>query len=248
LTFQDAQLRLLTYVRDRIHNGELTERGFARMIGMSQPHMHNVLKGARNLSIEVSDSILNIFHMSILDLESLEELEMNLKSRRPTESSFEVPFLDTPIGPGIPWPARIDPHQHFPTPFSTGTVLQGLTLPGLVMARLAPDPEMVVTLAGYDIALLDTSERERVKPSPEGLYAVERNGGVALRYLRPGARRYYLVTDAELASPDRWEQVSISRKDLSGLIKARVLWLGREKDRKLPMSQRGRFLYEMISS
>jgi hypothetical protein len=243
LTFQDAQLRLLTYVRDRIHNGELTERGFARMIGMSQPHMHNVLKGARNLSIQVSDSILNIFHMSILDLESLEELEMNLKSRRSAEPAFEVPFLDTPIGPGIPGPAGIDPRQHFPTPFPTGTMLQGL-----VMARLAPDPQMVVALTGYDIALLDTSERERVKASPEGLYAVERHGEVVLRYLRPGARRYYLVTDAELASPDRWEQVSISRKDLPGLIKARVLWLGREKDRKLPMSQRGRFLYEMISS
>jgi len=116
------------------------------------------------------------------------------------------------------------------------------------MARLAPDPQMAVTLGGFDTVLLDTSERERLKPSPEGLYAVERSGEVVLRYLRPGARRYYLVTDAELASPDRWEQVSIFRKDLSELIKARVLWLGREKDRKLPMSQRGRFLYEMISS
>jgi plasmid maintenance system antidote protein VapI len=53
LTFQDAQQRLLAYVRDRIHNGELTERGFARMIGISQPHVHNVLKGVRNLSIEI---------------------------------------------------------------------------------------------------------------------------------------------------------------------------------------------------
>ena len=122
------------------------------MIGMSQPHMHNVLKGVRNLSIGVSDSILNIFHMSILDLASLEDLEMNVKSRRPVEPAFEVPYLDTPIGPGIPWPGRIDPRQHFPTPFPTGTILQGL-----VMARLAPDPQMALTLAGYDTTLLDTS-------------------------------------------------------------------------------------------
>jgi plasmid maintenance system antidote protein VapI len=61
LTFQDAQLRLLAYVRDRIHNGELTERGFARMLGVSQPHVHNVLKGVRTLSIDLSDSILNLF-------------------------------------------------------------------------------------------------------------------------------------------------------------------------------------------
>ena len=85
LNFLDAQLRLLTYVRDRIHNGELTERGFARLIGMSQPHVHNVLKGVRNLSISTSDSILNIFHMSILDLASLEDLEDHLRSRRMVE-------------------------------------------------------------------------------------------------------------------------------------------------------------------
>lgn len=243
MNFLDAQLRLLTYVRDRIHNGELTERGFARLIGMSQPHVHNVLKGVRNLSIGTSDSILNIFHISILDLASLEDLEDHLKTRRPLEAAFEVPFLDTPIGPGNPWPASIERRRHSPTPFPLG-----MMLPGLVMARLAADPQMSATLAGYDTALLDTSEKERSRASPEGLYAVERNGEVVLRYLRPGARRYYLVSDAELETPNRWESLSISRKELSRLIRARVLWLGRETDRKIPASQRGRFLYEVISS
>jgi hypothetical protein len=66
--------------------------------------------------------------------------------------------------------------------------------------------------------------------------------------LRPGSRRYYLLTDATLENPAQWEYLHISRSELSELIKARVLWLGREKDRKLPLSQRGRFLYEVISS
>ena len=243
LTFKDAQLRLLTDVRNRIHNGELTERGFARMIGISQPHMHNVLKGVRTLSIGISDSILNIFHMSILDLASPEDLADVLKPGSDAEPVLEVPFLDTAIGPGIPWPDRIDRRNRFPSPFPAGIVP-----PALVMAHLAPDPQMSATLGGYDVALLDTSERHQAKPSPEGLYAVERNGEVVLRYVRPGARCYYLVTDAELEQPDRWEYLSISPTELPGLIKARVLWLGREKDRKLPMHQRGRFLYEVISS
>jgi hypothetical protein len=159
------------------------------------------------------------------------------------EPVFEVPILDRPIGPGIPWPARIDPGQRVRTSVPTGA-----GLPGLVMARLAPDPQMGVTLTGYDMAILDTSERQRARPSPEGLYAVERRGEVVLRYLRPGSRCYYLVTDMTLENPAQWEHLSISRTELSALIKARVLWLGREKDRKLPMSQRGRFLYEVISS
>ena len=58
MTFQDAQLRLLAYVRSQIRNGELTERGFARLIGISQPHVHNVLKGVRNLSPEFFDLAL----------------------------------------------------------------------------------------------------------------------------------------------------------------------------------------------
>jgi transcriptional regulator with XRE-family HTH domain len=243
LTFRDAQLRLLAYVRNRIHNGELTERGFARMLGVSQPHVHNVLKGVRTLSIEISDSILNIFHLSILDLASAEDVEHDVERRTAPESVLEVPFLDTAIGPGIPWPARIDRRNRFPTPVPAGVVAHAL-----VMARLALDPQMGETQRGYDLALLDTSEQQRAKPSPEGLYAVERGGEVVLRYLRPGARCYYLLTDATLENPDQWEHLNISGMDLPVLIKARVLWLGRERDRKRPMSQRGRFLYEVISS
>jgi len=58
LTFQDAQLKLLVYVRRQIRNGDLTERGFARLIGISQPHVHNVLKGVRNLSPNIFDLAL----------------------------------------------------------------------------------------------------------------------------------------------------------------------------------------------
>ena len=66
--FGDAQVKLLAYVRDRIHNGEMTERGFARRIGISQPHAHNALKGVRTLSPQVLDAILRYFHLSLLDL------------------------------------------------------------------------------------------------------------------------------------------------------------------------------------
>jgi len=60
--------RLLETVSYRIGNGEFTERGFARMIGVSQPQVHNVLKGVRNLSPETADLILAKLGISILDL------------------------------------------------------------------------------------------------------------------------------------------------------------------------------------
>jgi hypothetical protein len=60
--------RLRDNLRGRIRNGELTERGLARMTGLSQSHMHNVLKGARIMTPDVADLILRTLKMSLLDL------------------------------------------------------------------------------------------------------------------------------------------------------------------------------------
>jgi len=68
LTFEDARFKLLAYIRNRIRNGDLTERALARQIGISQPHVHNALKGVRTLSPKVLDSILRRFQLSLLDL------------------------------------------------------------------------------------------------------------------------------------------------------------------------------------
>ena len=237
MTFREAQLKLLAYVVDRIHNGELTERGFARFIGISQPHVHNVLKGVRNLSPEISDSILKCFNMSLLDLASVQELEANLKKRKAPVQVAEAAFLDEPIGPGMPWSEGINWRRSYPLPFPALTAQAGL-----IMAELANDPYMYETLSGSDIALLDTSERARLDISPLGLYVVSRGGEAVLRHIRPGGQGFYLVTDAALDIPALWEKVSMPASDFAGIVKARVRWIGRERDRHLSMHQRGRLL------
>jgi hypothetical protein len=68
MDFETLQRRLLSRVRDRVRNGELTERGLARMIGISQPHMHHILKGVRTLSMEIADRILRRLEWTVLDL------------------------------------------------------------------------------------------------------------------------------------------------------------------------------------
>jgi transcriptional regulator with XRE-family HTH domain len=68
MNFQDLQSRLLEHLRQRVHNGEISERGLARLTGVSQPHMHNVLKGKRLLSLEKTDEILHYLKLDILDL------------------------------------------------------------------------------------------------------------------------------------------------------------------------------------
>jgi hypothetical protein len=243
LNIREAQLKLLTYVRDRIHNGELTERGFARLIGISQPHAHNVLKGVRNLSPHIFDLILKAFHISLLDLASLEALEANLKLRKSEDPVPEMGILAAPIGPGMPWPNRINIRQRYPLPFKAQ-----LTPPGIVAARWVQDLAMHETLARFDIAVLDTSLGARSEISPEGLYIVDRSGEAVFRYMRPGVQGCYLIADASKHFPALWERVGISRSDLPNLIRARVLWLGRERDGHLAPGQPGWFLAEPISS
>ncbi|HEX8984649.1 MAG TPA: helix-turn-helix domain-containing protein [Bryobacteraceae bacterium] len=72
--FETLQQRLLERVNSSVRNGDLTERGFARMIGISQPHMHHILKGARGLSVETADRILRLLDLSVEDLLAQETL------------------------------------------------------------------------------------------------------------------------------------------------------------------------------
>jgi transcriptional regulator with XRE-family HTH domain len=256
LTYQDAQLKLLAYVRSQIRNGELTERGLARLIGVSQPHVHNVLKGVRNLSPNVFDLALKYLHLSLLDLIPSDQLEAHLRVRRMPRRSAEVPFLDRPVGPGLPSPANLNPRKSFPLPFDAAHAPANL-----VMASLIADPAMRSTLGSSDVALLDTTPIRPSALAPQGLFVVERGHAAGieavLRYIRPGAQRFYLATDATLDTPADWEPFPVSASELAAAVKARVRWIGRDwigSDRpgrervEDALSQRGRFLYDPISS
>jgi hypothetical protein len=74
MTFLELQQRLLQHLRHRVQSGETTERSLARVAGLSQPHLHNVLKGKKLLSIDMADGILRNLQMGILDLIQPEEL------------------------------------------------------------------------------------------------------------------------------------------------------------------------------
>ena len=79
--FRQLESRLVSTLRDRIRSGELTERGTARLTGLSQPHIHNVLKGKRSLSMDAADSILSAVHLDVADLIPASELISALSRR-----------------------------------------------------------------------------------------------------------------------------------------------------------------------
>ena len=72
--FATLQARLISLINSRINSGEFSERGLARLVGISQPQMHHLLHGARRLSSYVADLILAKLDLSILDLLTPSEL------------------------------------------------------------------------------------------------------------------------------------------------------------------------------
>jgi len=74
MDFHQLQMRFVAFLRERVRSGELTERGLARITRVSQPHIHNVLKEKRFLSMEMSDKMLCRLRMDVLDLMGTEDL------------------------------------------------------------------------------------------------------------------------------------------------------------------------------
>jgi len=67
VNFREFQRRLVAHLHTLVRSGDVTERGLARLTGVSQPHMHNVLKGKRLLSLEMADQIVAQLHLDLLD-------------------------------------------------------------------------------------------------------------------------------------------------------------------------------------
>jgi hypothetical protein len=80
-SFGGLQARLIRFVNDRISNGDSTERALARVLCVSQPQLHHVLKGARKLTPHLADRILACFGMSVLDLLECKDLYAHLNGR-----------------------------------------------------------------------------------------------------------------------------------------------------------------------
>ena len=58
--------RIRSRVNGLINNGQMTERGLAKKTGISQPHIHNVLKGARHMTPEIADLMMRQMKISLL--------------------------------------------------------------------------------------------------------------------------------------------------------------------------------------
>lgn len=99
------QARVLTAARAAVSSGYFTERQLARLCQISQPQLHNALKGARGLSIASTDALAATLKLSIWDLiDDIDRLHsppaLPMRTQpSPTGSPATATAWDTPASP-----------------------------------------------------------------------------------------------------------------------------------------------------
>src|SRR5215467_4202922 len=85
--FKTLQENLRKTLRERIDGGALTGLGLARQTGFKQAHISNFLNRKRSLSLEGMDRVLQVQHLSVLDL--LDPAEVNRRATVPPPGDDE---------------------------------------------------------------------------------------------------------------------------------------------------------------
>jgi len=100
LNFDELIARLRAYIRLRINSGEFTERSLARILRVSQPHLHNMLKGVRRINADFADQVMAKFGINILDLISDEEIWNSFDDKNPdwlAQAAKRKPAAKSPV-------------------------------------------------------------------------------------------------------------------------------------------------------
>jgi hypothetical protein len=224
--FADLHAAVVDCLRTRVKNGQLTERGLARLAGISQPHVHNVLKGTRTLSLDLSDQILYALRLSLLDLIDRDTLVGYLQGT-PEDGLGQayLPLLLGRVGPAHPWPKEVDRHERICIPRS---VIEKMHEP--VLALLAEDTRMQTVFADGDLALLDQSPRARTDISPAACYLIKRGNAGLVRRLRYLGRQLYVFSDDVADRPAGWEKLPLEDHQLTYFVRARVTLVAKDSN------------------
>lgn len=220
MLFSDVRSSLIAELRARVRNGEITERGLAKLVGVSQPHIHNVLKGARLLSAELSDQILQHLRISLLDLIERERIEQHLNFAAALGEYVYIPVLKGMIGPGFPWPAEVSASERLPFRYSQVSLAFNP-----VAVRLAEDARMAGVFAAGDVALLDQSDGARTEIDASGFYVVKSGSGGIIRKIQVSGDDLFLIAEDTLVHPSGWQRVPLESRSLTQHIRARAYLL-----------------------
>src|SRR5438270_6738094 len=93
MKFKALQENLRKVLWSRIEARELTGLRLAQQTGFKQAHISNFLNRKRSLSLEGMDNVLNVQHLSVLDLLDPKEINKRASILPPSQGEFEDVLL-----------------------------------------------------------------------------------------------------------------------------------------------------------
>jgi transcriptional regulator with XRE-family HTH domain len=226
MDFRLLHTRLVSHVRYRVRNGEISERGLARLTGISQPHIHNVLKGVRLLSTDMADRIAHRLRIDLADLLTASEAgappvpkAVSPDGRKPADAGAcrPVAMLAGWIGQQHPYPQAVGA-ELYPFPASDVDCLESP-----VAARLAPDPLRAAIYGGRGVVLMDRAEKVRREPDDESYFALDLSGAGTVGLVRRAKRHLYV----RALHGHAWQFIPLAERAAIDVIQGRVSLLVR---------------------
>ena len=216
--FQELQRRLIEMAAQRIRTGQATERSLARQSGVSQPHMHNVLKGVRGLSMDSAGRLMEVLEVRISDL------VWQGVSPDGDSKIRAVPMVRSRIGPGSDAALSVC-RGHMPMP---ARLVEKLINP--IAACLAPDLVMPAAFKANDLVLLDCNPAARANPQSTSAWVVTSGTGLRVRYVRLAGTRLIIGSEANLLDERDGQLIGLLGRNILEIICARIVWMAREME------------------
>lgn len=195
MKFKALQENLRKVLRQRIQRRELTGLRLAHQTGFQQAHISNFLNRKRALSLEGMDKVLQVQHLSVLDLLDPAEVNKRATILPPSEGDFENVLLVE---------GRVAAGQRT---VMSGKVLDILKFKKSFLRRLRPDPAGASRKEWLRFVLVKADAREGMSMYPrllpgstllldrhyntlrpyrrneQNMYAVRKDGGITIKYV-----------------------------------------------------------------
>lgn len=206
---------LLRHVRQQISRGEVSERGLARLIGYSQPHVHNVLAGVRHMNLRFADDLLGGLGLSLQDL-------------MPSSGGLApLSHVPVPLCPG-----EISPNREYPKEKGVATAILAPAAAVSASANClafrvgADESSMWPIVCPGDTIVVDPALPGRRNPDVQAIYVMRINGRGFLRRCRKVGDRLLILSDQEPVGPAvTW--VSLENRKILDVVRGRIIWIGR---------------------
>jgi hypothetical protein len=227
--------RLIDSLRVGVASGSLTVRRLAREVGVSQPHMQNIMSGKRSLTMQMADRLLQYQSRSVLDLASASELgeALRLATTNPATMRY-VPVLPGRLGPSSPFPEMAgDPEWRYLPLRAVSHVLRP------VFAELGTDAELTREFPGATFALMDLSSQCRSRISQQRWYAIRWSGGGWVRRLRLEPGRLVILGQEGLRPTLGPAQIEIGTSRIEEHVRGLMIWMGKDPQHINPLNGPG---------